>query len=55
MTEERNIPATKGKATATLTASQVETWEAAGWTVEKPKKKKASKSNARSQTTSQKN
>lgn len=55
MTEKRNIPATKGEAKATLMASQVETWEAAGWVVDKPKKAKADKSNAPSKTITQKN
>lgn len=38
--EPRNIPATKGKATATLTKSQVDAWKADGWTVGKAPKVK---------------
>lgn len=41
--EARNIPATKGEAKATLTASQVDDWVAAGWTIgKKPKAKDTS-------------
>ena len=54
MTEERNIKATKDGASATLTASQVEIWKAAGWTVKLPEKR-ATKSTTRSKKTSPKN
>lgn len=50
--EPRNIPATNAHgAKATLTASQVEAWEAAGWSIDKPK---ATKSAAQSKKTTRK-